>query len=200
MCFQVLHLLQSQVCQGKDRVAWWCTEQKHTHRSPWALSPSSGDPAHRAPATGNCGFGLIPPWNRYSTSFRQRNWTNNHVVLCKGSFKVYLLLRTCYNSHFCFLQDLLPQLQAVCQCSEALFPPVLPVGVPAEVPAHGVEPKSEKSSEVEQVTGTKRKRTGEDASAPPAKKILGDGTRSPTTPVTWRSSTTGIVIKWVQHA
>lgn len=100
-----------------------------------------------------------------------------------------------FNSLPCFSQDLLPELRAVCQCSEAVFPPVLPVGEPTEVPARGVEPKSEKSSEVEQVTGTKRKKTVEDASVPPAKKILGDGTRSPTTPVTWRSSTTGIVIK-----
>lgn len=104
-----------------------------------------------------------------------------------------------FNSLPCFSQDLLPELRAVCQCSEAVSAPVLPVGIPAEVPARGGEPKSEKSSEVEQVTGTskrsKRKKTVEDASAPPAKKILGDGTRSPTTPVTWRSSTTGIVIK-----
>lgn len=115
--------------------------------------------------------------------------------IVSSQFKLYLLLRICYNSLPCFLQDLLPELQAVCQCSEAVCPPKLPVGIPAEVPTHGVEPKSEKSSEVEQVTGTKRKRIGEDASTPPAKKILGDGTRSPTTPVTWRSSTTGIVIK-----
>lgn len=113
----------------------------------------------------------------------------------KSLFQVYLLLRTCYNSLPRFMQDLLPELRAVCQCSEALYPPALPVGLPAEVPTHGVEPESERSSEVEQVTGTKRRRTGADASAPPAKKILGDGTRSPTAPVTWRSSTTGIVIK-----
>lgn len=83
----------------------------------------------------------------------------------------------------------------MCECSEAVYPPILPVGIHAEVPTHGVEPKSEQSSEVDQVTGTKRKRTGEDAGAPPAKKILGDGTISPTTPITWSSSTTGIVIK-----
>lgn len=83
----------------------------------------------------------------------------------------------------------------MCQCSQAVYPPVLPVEKPAEVPAHELGLKSENPTEAEQVTGTKRKRSGEDASAPPAKKILGDGTRSPTTPVTWTSSTTGIVIK-----
>lgn len=100
-----------------------------------------------------------------------------------------------FNSLQCFLQDLLCELQAVCQCSEAVYPPVLPVEIPAEVPTHEPEHKSERSLEVKGVTGTKRKRTGEDASAPPAKKILGDGTRSPTTPVTWKSNSTGIVIK-----
>uniref|UniRef100_H3D6Z6 POP1 homolog, ribonuclease P/MRP subunit n=1 Tax=Tetraodon nigroviridis TaxID=99883 RepID=H3D6Z6_TETNG len=97
-------------------------------------------------------------------------------------------------AHPTMKQDLLPELQAVCQCSEAVYPPALPAGIPAEVPIHGEEHPSGKSSETEQMTGTKRKRSGEDASEPPAKKILGDATRSPTTPVTWRSSTTGIVL------
>lgn len=96
----------------------------------------------------------------------------------------------------CSLQDLLPELQTVCQCCEAVVPPVVPVVTPAElVPTHELEPKAEKTPEAKQVTGTKRKRTCEDASGPPAKKILGDGTRSPSTPVTWKSSSTGIVIK-----
>lgn len=86
----------------------------------------------------------------------------------------------------------------VCQCSEAVYPPLLPVGIPAGT-THELQAKPENSSEVEQVTGTKRKQANEDASVPPAKKILGDGTRSPTTPVTWKSSSTGIVIKSVQH-
>lgn len=99
----------------------------------------------------------------------------------------------------CSLQDLLPELQTVCQCCEAVVPPVVPVVTPAEVvPTLEPEPKPEKRSpEAKQITGTKRKRTCKDASGPPAKKILGDGTRSPTTPVTWRSSSTGIVIKLV---
>lgn len=83
MCFQVLHLLQSRVCRGKDRGAWWYTGRENTHRSPWAPSLSSGDPVHRAQATGICGFGPIPPWNRCSTnegvprirkSFHERSW------------------------------------------------------------------------------------------------------------------------------
>lgn len=92
VCLQVLHLLQCQVCQGKDRVAWWFTEQKNTPHSPWALSLSSGDPVHRAAATGSCGFGLIPPWSRYTSPFHQRNWTSNRVVFCISQFKLYLLL------------------------------------------------------------------------------------------------------------
>ncbi|XP_031178566.1 ribonucleases P/MRP protein subunit POP1 isoform X2 [Sander lucioperca] len=92
-------------------------------------------------------------------------------------------------------QDLLPELQAVCQCCEAVVPPVLPVVTPAEVvPTVEPEPKPEKTAEAKQVTGTKRKRTFKDAGGPPAKKILGDGTRSPTTSVTWKSSSNGIVI------
>lgn len=98
----------------------------------------------------------------------------------------------------CSLQDLLPELQAVCQCYEAVLPPAVPVVTPAEVvPTLETEPKPEKTSDGKQVTGIKRKRTCKDASGPPAKKILGDGTRSPTTPVTWRSSPAGIVIKLV---
>lgn len=113
----------------------------------------------------------------------------NKQISCRAWYKIES------TSLPCFWQDLLPELQAVCQCSEAAHAPVLPVGIPAEARSHEVEPKPERSSEVEQVPGTKRKRGGEDASAPPAKKILGDGTRSPSSPVTWRSSTTGIVIK-----
>lgn len=87
----------------------------------------------------------------------------------------------------------------MCQCHEAVVPPVVPEVAPAEVvPTQEAEPKPEKTPEAKQTTGTKRKRTCKDDSGPPAKKILGDGTRSPTTPVTWKSSSTGIVIKSVQ--
>lgn len=95
-----------------------------------------------------------------------------------------------------FLQDLLPELQSVCQCCEAVVPPPVPVVTPAQVtptPAPALTP--EKTSEARQIPGSKRKRKSKDPGVPPAKKILGDGTRSPTTPVTWRSSSTGIVIK-----
>ncbi|KAF1387404.1 hypothetical protein PFLUV_G00078340 [Perca fluviatilis] len=89
-------------------------------------------------------------------------------------------------------QDLLPELQAVCQCCEAVVPPVVPVVTPAEV-VPTIEPEP-KTAEAKQMTGTKRKRTFKDAGGPPAKKILGDGTRSLTTPVTWKSSSNGIVM------
>lgn len=84
----------------------------------------------------------------------------------------------------------------MCQCCEAVFPPLVPAVTPAEViPTHEPAPKAEKTPETKRGTGAKRKRTSDDAGGPPAKKILGDGTRSPSTPVTWKSSSTGIVIK-----
>lgn len=96
----------------------------------------------------------------------------------------------------CPLQDLLSELQAVCQCCEAVVPPVVPVVKSAEVVVtHELEPKPEKTPETKQLTGTKRKRASDDPGGPPAKKILGDGTRASSTPVTWKSSSTGIVIK-----
>ncbi|TNN42647.1 Ribonucleases P/MRP protein subunit POP1 [Liparis tanakae] len=85
-------------------------------------------------------------------------------------------------------QDLLPELQAVCRCDEAVLPPAV---APAEV-VPALEP--EKTPESKPATGTKRKRTFKDAREPSAKMILGDGTRSPTTPVIWKSSSSGIVI------
>lgn len=97
--------------------------------------------------------------------------------------------------YLCSLQDLLPELQTVCQCCEAVLLPVLPVVTPAELrTVPELEPQPEKTLEAK-ITGTKRKRTHEDSSAPPAKKILGDGTRSPSTPVSWKSNSSGIVIK-----
>ncbi|XP_034384970.1 ribonucleases P/MRP protein subunit POP1 isoform X2 [Cyclopterus lumpus] len=91
--------------------------------------------------------------------------------------------------------DLLPELQTVCQCCEAVLPPAAPAVIPTEgVSALEPEPKPEKTPESKQITGTKRKQTFKDASEPSEKKILGDGTRSPTTPVTWKSSSNGIVI------
>ncbi len=214
--FQVLHLLQLCVYQAEDRAVWWCTEQDSTPRSPWALSRSSGDPVHRVQPTGSCGFGLIPLLNRYG-GFKGCTGLLLTNVLCIE----YENINIQYSERFyfsrydgceqtqrserlltpltvCSLQDLLPELQTVCQCYEAVVPPVVPVVTPAEVvPTEELEPKPEKTPEAKQMTGTKRKRTCKDASGPPAKKILGDGTRSPTTPVTWRSSSTGIVIKLV---
>lgn len=87
-------------------------------------------------------------------------------------------------------QDLLPELQTVCQCCEAVLPPAAPVEVNPTLEA-------ENTPEAKPVPGTKRKRSRKDATGPPAKKILGDGTRLPSTPVSWRSSSNGIVIKFV---
>ncbi|XP_018521260.2 LOW QUALITY PROTEIN: ribonucleases P/MRP protein subunit POP1 [Lates calcarifer] len=98
-------------------------------------------------------------------------------------------------AHPTIKQDLLPELQSVCQCCEAVVPPVVPLVTPAEViPTPEPERRPENTPEAMQIHRTKRKRNCKDASGPPAKKILGDGKRSPSTPVTWRSNSTGIVI------
>ncbi|XP_067094443.1 ribonucleases P/MRP protein subunit POP1 [Osmerus mordax] len=105
-------------------------------------------------------------------------------------------------------QDLLPELRAVCQCSEAVPPPPTleemppapapaPPSQPPPGPAQAPGPDTEtKGPQPDGTKASKRKRSqGEtETTGPPAKKVLGDGTRSPTTPVTWRSSTTGIVL------
>ncbi|KAM9310736.1 ribonucleases P/MRP protein subunit POP1 isoform 2-T2 [Pholidichthys leucotaenia] len=98
-------------------------------------------------------------------------------------------------AHPTLKQDLLPELQAVCQCCEVVLPLVEPVVTPAEVNP-GLEPESApvNTPETESEPRNKRKWSCKSTSGPPAKKILGDGTRSPSTPVTWRSSSTGILI------
>ncbi|XP_056142227.1 ribonucleases P/MRP protein subunit POP1 [Lampris incognitus] len=98
-------------------------------------------------------------------------------------------------AHPTIKQDLVPELQSVCQCLEAVFPPVSPVVMPADLaPVAGPEFTPEKIPWTKQTPGRKRKLSAKTADGPVAKKILGDGTRSPTTPVTWKSSSTGIVI------
>ncbi|XP_007550547.1 ribonucleases P/MRP protein subunit POP1 isoform X1 [Poecilia formosa] len=94
-------------------------------------------------------------------------------------------------AHPALKQDLLPELQSVCQCSEAMAPPVEPEVSRAEADP---SPQAEPNPDNELKAGAKRKRCCKDAGEPPAKRILGDGTRLPTSPVTWRSSSTGIVI------
>uniref|UniRef100_A0A672YI14 POP1 homolog, ribonuclease P/MRP subunit n=1 Tax=Sphaeramia orbicularis TaxID=375764 RepID=A0A672YI14_9TELE len=92
-------------------------------------------------------------------------------------------------AHPTLKQDLLAELRSVCDCSEAVVPVVVPEPSPAEVtPTVDSEPKPKTTP------GAKRKRSSKDQSGPPAKKILGDGTRSPTTPVTWKSSSSTTVI------
>lgn len=94
-------------------------------------------------------------------------------------------------AHPTLKQDLLPELQTVCQCCEAVLPPAAPVEVNPTLEA---ESEPENTPETKPVPGTKRKRSCKDATGPPAKKILGDGTRLRSTPVSWRSSSNGIVI------
>ncbi|XP_061675526.1 ribonucleases P/MRP protein subunit POP1 isoform X2 [Syngnathoides biaculeatus] len=86
-------------------------------------------------------------------------------------------------------QDILTEFLSVCQCHEAVVPPSVPYC------AEGIfSTDSESKSEINQALGTKRKQSKKDRSGPPPKKILGDGTRSPNTPTTWKSSSTGILI------
>ncbi|XP_076004688.1 ribonucleases P/MRP protein subunit POP1 [Genypterus blacodes] len=82
-------------------------------------------------------------------------------------------------------QELLPELQSVCQCCEA---------VPESGPTPEPELKPELMPQIKKTSQTKRKRSSQDGIGPPTKRLLGDGTRCPTTPVTWKSSSTGIVI------
>ncbi|KAM6968283.1 ribonucleases P/MRP protein subunit POP1 [Aplochiton taeniatus] len=108
-------------------------------------------------------------------------------------------------------QDLLPELQAVCCCSEPMFQPDAPGALPVPEPEPEPEPSPGPSTPlaptpdpgrglvkkpgVELKARGKRKRNSSAAAGePPAKKILGDGTRSPMTPVSWKSSSTMIVI------
>lgn len=98
-------------------------------------------------------------------------------------------------AHPSLKQDLLMELQMVCDCSEPVIPVVVPLAQPAEAPSSEDAKELPKPSPVvKQISGTKRKRSSLDKSGPPAKKILGDGTRSPTTPVTWRSKSSVTVI------
>lgn len=84
----------------------------------------------------------------------------------------------------------------MCQCCEAVVPPVVPVVMPAEADSNmQAEAKPGNTPEAKLAPRRKRKQPCADASGPPAKKILGDGTRLPGSPVTWKSSSTGIVIK-----
>ncbi|XP_052362546.1 LOW QUALITY PROTEIN: ribonucleases P/MRP protein subunit POP1-like [Oncorhynchus keta] len=105
-------------------------------------------------------------------------------------------------AHPAMKTDLLPELQAVCQCSEAVLPPApvdLPVPQPAPTPTLAPGPGAGPEAVQASGSGSKRKWASREpeAAGPPAKKLLGYSTISATRPVTWRSSTTGIVIRWV---
>lgn len=92
-------------------------------------------------------------------------------------------------------QDLLPELQTVCQC----FEPVGPAGVevvPSEnlVGASLISNALSEFSPKPQCTRRKRKVEADNENDCPVRKIVGDGTRSLTTPVSWSSCNTEIVI------
>ncbi|XP_061632850.1 ribonucleases P/MRP protein subunit POP1 [Phyllopteryx taeniolatus] len=92
-------------------------------------------------------------------------------------------------------QDILSEFLSVCQCHEAVVPLPMPYGTRTEaISTKDSEPKPDGAPEIKQAPGTKRKQSQKDASGPPPKKIFGDGTRSPDTPVTWKSNSTGILI------
>ncbi|GAA6098880.1 ribonucleases P/MRP protein subunit POP1 [Tachysurus ichikawai] len=114
---------------------------------------------------------------------------------------VHFLWRPCCNTsphrqlwiwaHPSLKQDVLPELQAVCQSFEAVAPAVVEA-VPSEKLAEK-PPASSDGIFKPKCTKGKRKRAAENKDYP-AKKIVGDGTRSLTTPVSWVSCKTEIVI------
>lgn len=79
--------------------------------------------------------------------------------------------------HPALKQDVLPELQAVCQCCESV----------CEVSA------SSSAAAVDELRNRKRKCTA-DAAELPAKRLLGDGTRAVGDPVHWESADTHITI------
>ncbi|KAK7885993.1 hypothetical protein WMY93_025614 [Mugilogobius chulae] len=98
-------------------------------------------------------------------------------------------------AHPTLKQDLLDELQKVCDCSEPIIPLDVPVALSADTPSSEETMNLSKHSPViKHISGTKRKRSSLDQSGPSAKKILGDGTRSPTTPITWKSKISTTVI------
>ncbi|KAI4881778.1 hypothetical protein NFI96_011476, partial [Prochilodus magdalenae] len=98
-------------------------------------------------------------------------------------------------AHPTLKQDLLPVLQAVCQCFEEVTPAVEENSLKPQVEPGPTAPAfSDPCSETQRQGKRKRKNMGDDNDHRPAKKILGDGTRSPITPVSWKSSKTDIVI------
>ncbi|XP_077454504.1 ribonucleases P/MRP protein subunit POP1 [Stigmatopora argus] len=95
--------------------------------------------------------------------------------------------------HPALKQDVLAQFQSVCQC-EAVVPPPVPLIMETDISTASSQPEPDKNCGINQKAGSKRKQSRKDASGPPVKKILGDGTRAPGTPVTWKSGSTGILI------
>ncbi|KAM9798405.1 ribonucleases P/MRP protein subunit POP1 [Neosynchiropus ocellatus] len=97
-------------------------------------------------------------------------------------------------AHPTLKKDLLSELLTVCQCSEVVLPPVVSEVKRPEIVSAVEDAEPGKDSEIKPSSGTKRKQRSKDSTEPPAKKILGDGTRPPGTPITWRASSTGTVI------
>ncbi|KAL7835658.1 hypothetical protein SRHO_G00280050 [Serrasalmus rhombeus] len=100
-------------------------------------------------------------------------------------------------AHPTLKQDLLPELQSVCQCFEAMAPATeANTSKPQAEPGPADHLTAPTLSDPSTKPQNSRKRKQEDGGYDnyPAKKILGDGTRSLMTPVSWKSSKTDIVI------
>ncbi|XP_029115863.1 ribonucleases P/MRP protein subunit POP1 [Scleropages formosus] len=96
-------------------------------------------------------------------------------------------------AHPSLKQELLLELQSVCQCSQPVALPTLVTIASSSMEADPVV--MPKGSAEEPPAGRKRKKMGRESDQTvPAKKIVGDGTRSPAAPTSWRSDSTGIVI------
>ncbi|XP_042187961.1 ribonucleases P/MRP protein subunit POP1, partial [Callorhinchus milii] len=90
-------------------------------------------------------------------------------------------------THPALKMDVLTELQLACQCLDIPVPEPVSSERKAEVEVAAKDPE---------IVGLKRKREDKAGDgAVPEKIILGDGTRDPSKPVSWRSLTTGIVIQ-----
>ncbi|XP_036596891.1 ribonucleases P/MRP protein subunit POP1 [Trichosurus vulpecula] len=90
-------------------------------------------------------------------------------------------------THPTLKEDILTELKIVCQC-------VQPPEAAASIPEVVLTPHEEKSNIKQTENCRKRKRDDGEKNTNPVKKIVGDGTRNPSQPYSWTSSTTGIVV------
>ncbi|XP_054446283.1 ribonucleases P/MRP protein subunit POP1 [Pteronotus mesoamericanus] len=86
-------------------------------------------------------------------------------------------------------QEILEEVKAACQCTEAVSPTLL---LPDPLPTPSQE-KSQTELPDEKV-GKKRKRKDDGDNAKPVKKFFGDGTRDSRQPCSWVSAATGLAV------